>query len=315
MVIASQTNLCPAKDSVNDSDSTMQAFIDKPVTAAQLLAPNVKMKVELEETEDNTQARSCELKDLTCSDEHTAEMNDKGGREKQRTTFGADWTEAEEVESIRYMEELAARRKLTKDSARFSLYHPRTPSSDSVSSSIAISATQSNLDRNSVSWKHSKSLCCSESESKEEEEVYLNCLSIGGLRSSETKFSLLVNKGIMGPYDEKTDISNKTPRRHMDNSVAKEPEAVSDALNSDKNERWRNIRVHAEPYCWPHQGSRWGGINPNNTALVVIDMQKDCKFDDSNALVLEHVLYSAIIARVQATFVYSLLVLQSYIIC
>ena len=33
--------------------------------------------------------------------------------------------------------------------------------------------------------------------------------------------------------------------------------------------------VEATPYRWPHDGS----LDPKTTALVIIDMQKDCKFD------------------------------------
>lgn len=33
--------------------------------------------------------------------------------------------------------------------------------------------------------------------------------------------------------------------------------------------------VEALPYMWPHDGS----LDPKTTALVIIDMQKDCKFD------------------------------------
>lgn len=33
-------------------------------------------------------------------------------------------------------------------------------------------------------------------------------------------------------------------------------------------------QVDAAPYAWPVSG----GMNPKNTALVIIDMQKDCKF-------------------------------------
>lgn len=33
-------------------------------------------------------------------------------------------------------------------------------------------------------------------------------------------------------------------------------------------------QVDAAPYAWPISG----GMHPNNTALVIIDMQKDCKY-------------------------------------
>ena len=35
--------------------------------------------------------------------------------------------------------------------------------------------------------------------------------------------------------------------------------------------------IDASPYQWPHDGS----LNPKTTALVIIDMQKDCKFSDT----------------------------------
>lgn len=36
------------------------------------------------------------------------------------------------------------------------------------------------------------------------------------------------------------------------------------------------LRVLAEPYSWPHTGSAYP-FSPETTALVIIDMQKDCK--------------------------------------
>lgn len=34
-----------------------------------------------------------------------------------------------------------------------------------------------------------------------------------------------------------------------------------------------DCRVVADPYGWPHNGS----LSPETTALVIIDMQRDCK--------------------------------------
>lgn len=43
-------------------------------------------------------------------------------------------------------------------------------------------------------------------------------------------------------------------------------------------QRLSGSQVSAHPYAWPHNGS----LSPNTTALVIIDMQKDCTVPASN---------------------------------
>lgn len=87
--------------------------------------------------------------------------------------------------------------------------------------------------------------------------------------------------GLLRFWSNYTMTKRKTDEKEMEVSSATGDDVwAGEGENQheyDEGDRNCCMRIVAEPYNWPHEGSPYA-LSSSNTALVIIDMQKDCAY-------------------------------------